>query len=292
MTVRAREPGFSGHVRRGGVDVWWERFGDGEPAILFMGANTIVHSHMWKGQVPWLSRRHTVVTFDPVGNGRSSRSLDPVAYAESDRLEFALTVLDAADVARAVVIGVCTGAGLALQLAAEHPERVLGVVAINPGLLLTPMAAYRGWSRFDEVLHDDEGWNTENRHYWLRDWPGFAEFFFGEMLPEPHSTKQHEDAVAWACSTTAEVMLADEACEAPTRRAPEDAAIDLCRQVRCPVLVINGDRDMCQPPRRSHLVADLTGGELVVIEGAGHLPPARDPVRINLEIDAFIRRLR
>ncbi len=114
MTVQAREPGVSGHVRRGGVDVWWERFGDGEPAILFIGANTIVHSHMWKGQVPWLSRRHTVVTFDPVGNGRSSRSLDPVAYAESDRLEFALTVLDAADVARAVTGGelvVIEGAG-------------------------------------------------------------------------------------------------------------------------------------------------------------------------------------
>ncbi len=54
------------------------------------------------------------MTFDPVGNGRSSRSLDPVAYAESDRLEFALTVLDAADVARAVTGGelvVIEGAG-------------------------------------------------------------------------------------------------------------------------------------------------------------------------------------
>jgi pimeloyl-ACP methyl ester carboxylesterase len=37
-------------------------------------------------------------------------------------------------------------------------------------------------------------------------------------------------------------------------------------------------------------VADLTGGELVVIEGAGHLPHARDPVRVNLAIDGFLRR--
>jgi pimeloyl-ACP methyl ester carboxylesterase len=56
--------------------------------------------------------------------------------------------------------------------------------------------------------------------------------------------------------------------------------------------VINGDRDMCQPPERSRRVAELTGGDLVVIEGAGHLPHTRDPVRVNLEIDAFLRRLR
>ena len=41
----------------------------------------------------------------------------------------------------------------------------------------------------------DEGWAKDNRHYWLRDWRGYAEFFFGELLPEPHSTKQHEDCV-------------------------------------------------------------------------------------------------
>ena len=288
--MRARQPDASGVVRRGDVEVWWERTGTGEPAVLLMGADTIVHSRMWKAQVPWVSRRHTVVTFDPVGNGRSSRSLDPAAYAESEELEFALAVLDAAGVDRAVAAGVCTGAGLSLQLAVEHPERVVGVVAINPGLALTPMHAHRGWPRFDDVLDDDEGWHKENRHYWQRDWPGYADFFFAEMLPEPHSTKQHEDAVGWACSTSAEVMLTDEACTAPTRRGPESSAIDLCRDVRCPVLVINGDRDRCQPPERSHLVAELTGGELVVIEGAGHLPHARDPVRVNLEIEAFLRR--
>jgi pimeloyl-ACP methyl ester carboxylesterase len=288
--VRARQPDAAGIVRQGAVEIAWERFGDGAPAVLFMGADTIVHSHMWKSQVPWLAQRYTVLTFDPVGNGRSTRSVDPAAYAESKVIEAALTVLDAAGVERAVVAGVCTGAGLSLQLAAEHGDRVLGVIAINPGLKLTPMHAHHGWPTFDDVLDDDEGWHKENLHYWLRDWPGYVEFFFGELLPEPHSTKQHEDAIEWACTTSAEVMLAGEACEAPTRRTPDDSAEELCRQVRCPVLVINGDRDMCQPPARSRRVAELTGGELLVIDGAGHLPHARDPVKVNLEIERFMRR--
>lgn len=256
--MRGRVPDACGFVTRGEVAVGWERFGEGNPAVLFMGADTIVPALMWKAQVPWLAQRHAVVTFDPVGNGRSTRSLDPAAYAEAAELDFALAVLDTAGVDQAVVAGVCTGAGLALQLAAEHPDRILGVVAINPGLLLSAMHEHRGWPTFDEVLADDEGWHKENRHYWRRDWPGYADFFFGSMLPEPHSTKQHEDAVAWACSTTAEVMLADHACTAETRRAPEESAIDVCRQVRSPVLVVNGDHDMGQPPARSHRVAELT----------------------------------
>ena len=82
------------------------------------------------------------------------------------------------------------------------------------------------------------------------------------------------------------------AYRAPTRaRNDPTAAAELCRQVRCPVLVIGDDEDMCQPSARSRAVAELTGGELVVLQGGGHLPNARDPVKVNLEIDRFLRRI-
>ena len=50
-------------------------------------------------------------------------------------------------------------------------------------------------------------WAKLNRHYWRRDWTGFTEFFFGQMFPEPHSSKQLEDCVDWAAGTTVEAML-------------------------------------------------------------------------------------
>lgn len=131
-----------------------------------------------------------------------------------------------------------------------------------------------------------EGWAEENRHYWLRDWRGFVEFFFAEMLPEPHSTKQREDCVSWALATTPETILAEDA--QPGQLLDPAAAEAVCRRVRCPVLVINGDQDQCQPPERSRRVAELTGGQLVVLEGSGHLPNARDPVKVNREIARFL----
>ena len=55
----------------------------------------------------------------------------------------------------------------------------------------------------DEELDTDEGWAKYNRHYWLRDYHGFLEFFFSQMFTEPHSTKPIEDGVGWGLETTA-----------------------------------------------------------------------------------------
>ncbi|MDQ3769574.1 MAG: hypothetical protein M3370_08890 [Actinomycetota bacterium] len=47
------------------------------------------------------------------------------------------------------------------------------------------------------MLPTDEGWAKSNRHYRSRDFGGYLEFFFDRCYPEPHSTKQREDTVAW-----------------------------------------------------------------------------------------------
>ena len=36
---------------------------------------------------------------------------------------------------------------------------------------------------FDEVLDTDEGWAKYNRHYWLKDYRGFLEFFTASLAP-------------------------------------------------------------------------------------------------------------
>lgn len=288
--MRAREPDASGFVEREAGCIYWERFGDGDPALLFLCGDAIIDSRMWKAQIPWFARTHTVVTFDPRGNGRSDRPLDPAAYTAEALAAYAIAVLDAAGIERAVAIGLCSGAGMAVWLGADHPDRVSAVVAINPGLRLTAPHPHRIKYDFEAepTATIPDGWAKQNRHYWLREWRDFVEFFFAEMLPEPHSSKQREDCVDWALHTTAETILADH--EAPGSPDPE-ALAEMCRRVRCPVLVINGDQDQCQPPARSRRVAELTGGELFVLEGSGHLPNARDPVRVNLEISRFLGRV-
>ena len=43
-----------------------------------------------------------------------------------------------------------------------------------------------------ELRRAGTSWNA---HHWRADQRGFAEFFFGQVFPEPHSTRQVEEAV-------------------------------------------------------------------------------------------------
>ena len=125
-----------------------------------------------------------------------------------------------------------------------------------------------------------------NRHFWRQDggYRQWIEFFFGQQLPEPHSTKQYEDTVGWALETDAEAMIAErEGRAAP----PAGEAEALCRRMRCPVRVLHGSDDRCQPVSRGRRLAELSGGELVVLDGAGHLPHGRDPVKVTRLITEF-----
>ena len=284
--MRARTPDLAGYVSRDGVKVGYEVFGDGDPAIVFTPIDAIVQSSAWKAQVPYLARNHRVVTIDPRGNGRSDHPSDPAAYGDAVDVADTLAVMDATGIERAVLIGLCSSAWRALLTAALHPDRVLGVISVGTQAprLTPPIRQYD----FEAQRTEYSGWEMTNRHFWLRDWPGFVDFFFHQLLPEPHSTKQFEDCVGWALDIAPETMLLAE--DGPTVTSSREETEALLRQIRCPVLAIHGDSDQCQSLRRSELVAELTGGELLTLEGSGHLPQARHPVVVNQAIGQFLRQ--
>ncbi len=290
--MRAREPDEQGFVERDGVRVAYESFGDGEQTVLFPPPDLIVHSRLWKAQVPYLARHFRVVTIDPRGNGRSDRPTDPAAYTDAEFVADGIAVLDHLGIDRAVLVGVCASAWQALLCASLHPDRVSGVVAIAPWVNdgSPPLPERReAVSQFDDELPAYDGWNRMNRHYWRQDWPDYAEFFFTQICDTPHSAKLVEDAVGWARESTAELQLAAEDAPGSSPR-PEDCA-EVLGKVRCPVLVIHGTEDRCLPSGRFDTVVRLTGAERLVIEGAGHLPMGRDPVVVNHAIRDFADRV-
>jgi pimeloyl-ACP methyl ester carboxylesterase/predicted glycosyltransferase len=282
---RARYPDSEGYVERDGVRVFYEAYGEGETTILLLPTWSIVHSRLWKAQIPYLARHARVVTFDGRGNGRSDRPEGVEAYLEDEFAADALAVMDATATRSATVAGISCGALWATLLAADHPERVDGVVYIAPAVGLVPGHAERNVYALDEEYDTDEGWAKYNSHFWSRDYRGFLEFFFAQCFNEPHSTKQIEDAVGWGLETDpgtlADTSRAISLCRTARFR-------DTCARVRCPVLVIHGDADLIRPHAQGAALAEATGGTLVTIEGAGHLPQARDPVKVNLLLREFV----
>jgi pimeloyl-ACP methyl ester carboxylesterase len=250
---------------------------------------TIVHTRFWKMQIPYLARHYRVVTYDGPGNGRSARTTDPARYAAESYAADAAAVLDACGIDRAIVVGLSLGAQYGARLAADHPNRVNGLVLIGPalglGFSLPERAAIQ--ERLRQPYPDDpQGWDKYNVAYWHDHYQDFAEFFFEQAFPEPHSTKPIEDAVRWALHTGPDVL------EAGTMR-PKSATSDaeILERVNCPTLVIHGTEDRIQPHQTGVEAARLTRGSFVSMIGSGHIPNVRDPVRFNLLLREFVERV-
>jgi pimeloyl-ACP methyl ester carboxylesterase/predicted glycosyltransferase len=282
--TRARYPDEDGYVERDGVRIFYEVYGSGEPTVLLLPTWSLLHSRHWKMQIPYLARHCRVVTFDGRGNGRSDRPTEAEAYAESEFAADAIAVMDATQTDRAVIVGFSKGAQRGLLLAANHPERVEAAVFVGPSYVgggepLSERTVYP----WEDELDTDEGWAKYNKHYWLRDYEGFVRFFISRMFTEPHSTKPIEDAVGWALETTGETLVLTYSWLEP------DEMRELARRVRCPVLVIHGHTDALTSETRGEALAEHTAGQLVLLEGSGHAPHIRDPVKVNLLLRDFIK---
>jgi pimeloyl-ACP methyl ester carboxylesterase len=286
---RARYPDVAGNIGRAdGGWVAWEAYGSGDPPIVLVPPWQIVHSRVWKAQIPDFARRHRVVVWDARGNGRSDRPRDPNLLTTRAKASDLGAVMDAAGLDAAILVGLSSASGPMVVFAAEHPRRVLAMVFVCPASPLGQPSAGADVP-FEDALDSDEGWNKENIHYWRRDFPGFLEHFFAEAFPEPHSTKQREDGVGWGLDTDADSL-------AVTERVPRSVTVEefraMCASLRCPALVLQGtDERISHFTQGEGLARAIPGARLVLLAGAGHIPTSRHPVRVNLAIREFIDSL-
>lgn len=293
---RARLPDREGFVERDGVRTFYEVYGEGEPSILFVPGWSIVHSRLWKLQLPYFARHGRAITFDPRGNGRSDRPTDPVAHADAEIVADMLAVLDATSTERAWVVGMSRGCPRALLFASQHPERTHGVAFISPGVATTEEQA-KGWAGriaqhalAPELVPEDERWAWRYLNFaaWERDPSAYGRFvvdFMEQFFPEPHSTKCIEDAIGWALETDGPSMRA--ALLGPPIGRPEEVR-RMCDGLACPSLVIHGDRDAVTPFELGLDLAARLGTRLEVVKGSGHGPETRKPVQVNLALRELV----
>jgi pimeloyl-ACP methyl ester carboxylesterase/predicted glycosyltransferase len=284
--MHAAEPIHEGDVVRDGVRTHYYVYGQGEHTILLMPTWSLLHARHWKGQVAYLSRHFRVITIDGRGNGKSDRPRGRAAYRDREFVEDAVAVLEATHARDVVVAGLSAGGHFAALLAALHPERVAGAVLIAPAAPFGPILAERAGIDPFATRQAHDGWHKYNVHFWRDNYRDFVEFFVGKIFSEPHSTKQIEDAIGWALETTGDV-LGDTIGHA----APGEDYVALYQRVRCPTLVIAGDRDRVTHPDKAVAVAEATRAQLFTIEGGGHAPNAREPVLVNRMIKEHADRV-
>jgi len=103
--MRAKHPHTEGKIDRNGVKIHYEVYGNGGHTIVFIPTWSLVHSRVYKAQIPYFSEHFRCITFDPRGNGKSDRPRDPEAYQLRDYVEDVLAVMDETGTDKAILYG-------------------------------------------------------------------------------------------------------------------------------------------------------------------------------------------
>ncbi|WP_167044168.1 alpha/beta hydrolase [Salinibacterium sp. ZJ454] len=145
------------HTEGAEVNVAYRVAGEGPAVVLLHG--TSANLAVWHPVTEALAGEATVVALDQRGHGRSDSPEN--GYGADDFVADVTTVLDELNLEQAVVVGHSLGARNAWVFAAQHPERTLGVLAVDyvpfvePGVLdelaVRVAGGDRTFSSIDEI---------------------------------------------------------------------------------------------------------------------------------------------
>jgi len=258
-----------------GVRLRYLRAGTGPAVVLLHGfASSIV---TWRETIPRLAPAHEIVAVDFPGFGGSEirPGLPPSAYPR-----LLLGLMDRLALPRASLVGNSLGGGVAVVLAATHPERVDRLVLIDPvGFNLAPedrpallrLAGWKPMARLIEALPVRRALVTVALRQVFHD----DRLVTRERVDEYVAPLLRPGAVA-----AAQGLLA----------SGDDLGLPgLVAQVRAPTLVIWGREDRWIPVEQAdRFLAAIPGSRKVLIDGCGHMPEEERPAYVAALVETFL----
>jgi len=261
-----------------GAKLWYEWTGEGEPVVHIHGGG-LGHENFGP-LTPLIAERYAVLDLDLRGYGQSERPEQE--YTLGVWSDDVASVMDALGLESAHVHGTSTGGMVALQFAADHPERLRS-------LIITCSAGkvdYAGWLTFEVWVKIMEKYGLEDPALaMLLALQGFSREYLDAQGPATVETLRATSSAA--CSPA--VFIA--ACRA---LQAADFTEDLPR-INVPTLVLTGEDDVMTPvdPGPSGIgsrgLAELIpGARLELLKGAGHTHLFQQPRETADVILAFL----
>lgn len=256
-----------------GRELHYVHAGEGPPLVFLHG---VLGSHrVWAELAADLAHDHEVVAPDLFGHGASDKRIGD--YSLGAHAATVRDLLDLLDLPTATIIGHSLGGGIALQFTYLFPQRVHGLVLVASGGLgrevnallraptlpgaewVLPLVASRWTSRQGNTL------GRGLRLVGVRGGPDIAQAWHGfESLSDADSRR--------AFLATIRSVVGPE--------GQRVSALALLPRLRCPTLLVWGDRDRMIPLSHARAtVALIPNARLEVFARAGHFPHLERPER-------------
>jgi pimeloyl-ACP methyl ester carboxylesterase len=228
-------------------------------------------SAMWYRTQPILAAHYRTIAFDNRGVGRSD--VPPGPYAIALMASDAASVLEAAGVTSAHILGVSMGGMIAQEFALQYPERVESLILCSTaagGPHAVPAEPEVLQALFRRGLSPDEFAEVVNPFIYDASTPR-------ERVEEDMVVRKKWHPTEIGYFGQLQGIMAWEAYS----RLP---------QITAPTLVIHGETDRLIPPANAGLMAKrIPGAKLAIIPQAGHVLSTDQPAAAHGEILDFLR---
>jgi 3-oxoadipate enol-lactonase len=257
-------------VEANGMRTAYLEEGSGDPVVLVHGLGGTAAA-IFKHLLAPLSRSHQVIAYDLRGSGLSSVTEGP--YTVELLTEDLDALLAALGLDNVTLIGHSLGGGVVLEYAATRPDRVRAAVGIGAVTGL-PEQGKAGMAARAETV-ESQGMAAVAETVATN---GLAPSF---RQAHPEEFRELVSLIA-ASDTTGYAAQ----CRALV-------AMDVTRQlrgIRCPVLLVCGEKDQASPPAANEANAALIPEvQLVEIADTAHIIPWERPVELLAEVSDFLQ---
>jgi len=267
---------------------WWGERGAKAPVLLCDGIGC--DGYVWRYLRQDFADRHGLHPHYR-GHGRTAPPRDPTRVTIEDLADDVASVLDDADIDRAIVIGHSMGVQVALETYRRHRARVAALVLVC-GASSHPLKTFRGSGALEDLLPIIERWihrvprviNRVTRTLLPTRlaYEVASRLEIRRELVEPGDFMPYLEGMARIDARLFIAMLSS---------AGRHSADDLLPLIEVPTLVVAGERDGFTPADRSRaMAAAIPRSELLEIANASHTAPIERPHLVDSTIRDFVAR--
>jgi pimeloyl-ACP methyl ester carboxylesterase len=256
-------------VRANGLDIAYERVGEGPPLVLVHGAAQ--DGRAWRPQLAALADEFTVVAWDEPGAGRSSDV--PADFGLADYANCLAAVIEALALGPTHLAGLSWGGTVVQELYRHHPRLVATLIFVD---------TYAGWKG---SLPDEE---VRARVAGVRDMLAAPAGEFDPTLPGLFARDPPAEFAPLLEEIAADVRPGSLATQVSVMAEADQR--DLLPGIAAPTLLVWGELDARSPLSVARQFEQaIPDTRLVVIPGSGHLSNLERPEQVNQAVREFCR---
>jgi pimeloyl-ACP methyl ester carboxylesterase len=250
--------------------------GDGRAPHLLLVHGICSSRAQWRPNLAALGEVCTPVVVELLGHGRSQSPDDPAAYRVEGYLQRFDAIRESLGAERWAICGQSFGAGLTLNYAHAHPDRVVAQVFTNSASALGPRRP-----ELSDEARDQRIAAVEARGRSSLEAMAFYPRRTGRLAPQIED-ELARDADLISLAGMARTMMVT---------FPGLSVADRLGEITTPTLLVNGRREMGFQPLRDDAAKTIRGLEVVDLEG-GHPINLDQPAGFNAAVAAFLERHR